>query len=186
MSSKRAPFFVYIPSTRTDANFRLSLAHEIIIMAKEIERKFLVRKDLWYALHKPEGIEITQAYLHNQEGRIIRIRIAGNKAYITIKSPTIEFTRDEFEYEIPVADAQEILSIFQVKKLEKVRYKLELLGHLWEVDEFFGENEGLVMAEVELKSQDEHVEYPSWLSEEVTFDHRYYNSYLINNPYSCW
>ena len=155
-------------------------------MPFEIECKFLIEKDLWYALKKPEGIDIIQAYLVNEPDRVIRVRVAGLKAYITIKGPTENATRKEFEYQIPREDALEILNLFPSKKIEKTRYKIEFQGHVWEVDEFFGENDGLIIAEIELKSLQESFDKPPWLGEEVTEDHRYYNSYLSDHPYTKW
>ena len=155
-------------------------------MPLEIERKFLIVKDLWYALKKPVGEDITQAYLVNEPGRVIRIRVTASNAFITIKGPTENATRHEYEYSIPGEDALEILDLFGTNKIEKTRYRIEYHGHLWEVDEFFGENDGLVIAEIELKSPDEPFDKPPWLGEEVTEDHRYYNSYLSEHPYTKW
>ena len=155
-------------------------------MPLEIERKFLIEKDLWYALKKTAGEEITQVYLVNEPGRVIRIRVTDSNGFITIKGPTKDATRLEFEYPIPREEALEILNLFKVKRIEKIRYKIESSGHTWEVDEFFGENDGLVIAEIELKSQDESFDRPSWLGEEVTEDHRYYNSFLAEHPYTKW
>ena len=155
-------------------------------MPLEIERKFLVEKDLWYAVKKPAGKDLIQVYLINEPGRVIRIRVCDSEAYITIKGPAENAVRKEFEYSIPRKDALEILELFNVKKIEKTRYKTEFKGHIWEVDEFFGENDGLVIAEIELKSPDEPFDKPPWLGEEVTEDHRYYNSYLVEHPYKTW
>ena len=155
-------------------------------MQLEIERKFLIEKDLWYALKKPAGENIIQAYLVNEPRRVIRIRVTDSIGFITIKGPTENATRLEFEYPIPREEALEILNLFGSKRIEKTRYKIEFHGHLWEVDEFFGENEGLVIAEIELKSREEPFDKPSWLGEEVTEDHRYYNSYLAEHPYTKW
>jgi len=155
-------------------------------MPLEIERKFLVEKDLWYAVKKPAGKDLIQVYLINEPGRVIRIRVCDSEAYITIKGPAENAVRKEFEYSIPRKDALEILELFNVKKIEKTRYKIEFKGHIWEVDEFFGENDGLVIAEIELKSPDEPFDKPPWLGEEVTEDHRYYNSYLVEHPYTKW
>jgi adenylate cyclase len=155
-------------------------------MPFEIERKFLIEKDLWYALKKPIGEDITQAYLVNEPGKVIRIRVTDSNGFITIKGPTENLTRLEFEYPVPREDALEILNLFGSKRIEKTRYKIEFHGHLWEIDEFFGDNEGLVIAEIELKSQEESFDKPSWLGEEVTHDHRYYNSYLSEHPYIKW
>jgi adenylate cyclase len=155
-------------------------------MATEIERKFLIEKDLWYALKKPVGVDIIQSYLVNEHGRVIRIRVTDSNGFITIKGPSENATRQEFEYPIPKEDALEILALFDPKRIEKTRYKIEFQGHLWEIDEFFGNNDGLIIAEIELKSREESFEKPPWLGEEVTNDHRYYNAYLSEHPYNSW
>ena len=155
-------------------------------MGKEIERKFLVRRDLWYAFRKPVGINIVQAYIVNEAGKVIRIRVAGESGFITIKGPVKEFTREEFEYPLPLPDAMKLMELFTVKRIEKTRYRIHFQNHLWEVDEFYGENDGLIIAEIELKSQEEAFETPSWLGEEVTFDHRYFNSYFSDHPFNSW
>jgi CYTH domain-containing protein len=155
-------------------------------MPKEIERKFLVRKDLWYAQKKPQGTDIIQSYMVNEPDKVIRIRVTDTKGYLTIKGPAIDSTRYEFEYSVPRNEAMEIMDLFTKEKIEKIRYKIDFQNHFWEIDEFFGENDGLIMAEIELKSQDESFEIPSWLGEEVTHDHRYYNSYLSEHPFSSW
>jgi adenylate cyclase len=155
-------------------------------MAFEIERKFLIEKDLWYALKKPVGEEITQAYLVNETDKVIRIRVNDSRGYLTIKGPVENASRLEFEYPVPREEAFEILEFMTTKRIEKTRYKIEFHGHLWEIDEFFGYNDGLVIAEIELKSPDESFEKPPWLGEEVTQDHRYYNAYLSEHPYNSW
>jgi adenylate cyclase len=155
-------------------------------MPKEIERKFLVRKDLWYALHKPAGEEIRQGYLMAEPGLTIRIRIRGSKGFLTIKGITRNMTRDEYEYEVPVGQAEELFALHSKSRIEKVRYTIGFNGFTWEVDEFFGENEGLIIAEIELTSEDQEFARPPWLGEEVTSDSRYYNSYLAEKPFSTW
>jgi CYTH domain-containing protein len=155
-------------------------------MALEIERKFLIEKDLWYAVKKPAGTDIIQAYLVNEPGKIIRIRVTESDAFITIKGPTEKATRYEFEYPISREDTLKMMELFTVNKIEKIRYKIEYHDHLWEIDEFYGANDGLVIAEIELTSPDEPFDKPSWLGEEVTEDHRYYNSYLSEHPYTEW
>jgi CYTH domain-containing protein len=155
-------------------------------MGLEIERKFLVRKDLWYAVNKPDGIELRQSYLVNEPDKVIRIRTAGNSGFLTIKGPTQDATRLEYEYPVPILEAIEIFNHFTTKSIGKVRYKIEFDGKIWEIDEFFGDNEGLIIAEIELKSPDDLFERPSWIGEEVTSDPRYYNSYLIDHPYNSW
>jgi adenylate cyclase len=155
-------------------------------MGKEIERKFLVRKDLWYAIAKPKGEDLIQGYLLSGQNLTIRIRFSDSNAWLTIKGPVKIITRDEYEYRIPRQDAVEILSQFPGEKIEKTRYRLDFEGHLWEIDEFFGKNDGLIIAEIELKREDEEFLRPAWLGEEVTMDHRYSNSQLAAFPYSKW
>ena len=155
-------------------------------MPKEIERKFLVRKDLWYAIHKPDGEEIRQGYLHVAPGLVIRIRIKGNNGFLTIKGETRNMTRDEYEYRVPVEEAEEIYGSYTRGRVEKMRYSLESGGNKWEVDEFFGENDGLILAEIELSSEEQEFDRPPWLGEEVTRDPRYYNSYLAEKPFTRW
>ena len=155
-------------------------------MAMEIERKFLIHQDLWYALHKPEGNFIIQAYLVNEPGKVIRIRVTDSTGYITIKGAVQNITRSEFEYSIPRKDALEIIDHFTTKRIEKMRVKIEFKGHIWEIDEFYGSNEGLILAEIELMHEDETFEKPTWIGEEVTRDFRYYNSYLIDHPFTSW
>jgi len=155
-------------------------------MFQEIEHKYLIRKDLWYAVHKPVGTSIRQGYLHSDEGKTIRIRITDTEAYLTIKGPTHNASRAEFEYPIPVKDAEALLLLFTIPLIEKIRYRMEFAGKRWEVDEFFGKNEGLILAEIELSSPEEAYEKPSWVSDNVTNDIRYYNAYLAVNPFSGW
>lgn len=154
-------------------------------MAKEIERKFLV-KDESFKLFST-GVLYRQGYLNRDKERTVRVRVAGELAYITIKGITNGIERLEFEYQIPMKDANELLETLCVKPLiEKLRYKFVRDGHVWEVDEFIGENEGLIIAEVELKSTDEQVVLPDWVGKEVTGDIRYYNSNLVINPFKAW
>jgi adenylate cyclase len=155
-------------------------------MAFEIERKFLVRKDLWYAVRKPEGTDIVQGYLRTGQDLTLRVRITENQAWLTIKIPHSRITRREYEYPIPLTDAKEILENLAGHMLEKTRYRIDYKGKIWEVDEFFGENEGLILAEIELTDENESFEHPSWLGEEVSQDHRYANSWLAEHPYSKW
>jgi adenylate cyclase len=155
-------------------------------MAIEIERKFLIEKDLWYAVKKPQGVFIQQAYLLNEPGKVIRIRVTESSGYLTIKGPTVNATRSEYEFLIPKMEAIEILDQFTKFRIEKTRYEIEFDGKTWEVDEFWGDNEGLIIAEIELNSEEEQFSTPSWIGPEVTSDHRYYNSYLSEHPYSSW
>lgn len=154
-------------------------------MAFEIERKFLVLSSEFRHLAKPEVY--VQGYITIQEDKVVRVRIAGAKAYVTFKSKVSNTRRNEFEYEIPVQDANAMLEIMCLpNKVEKLRYKILHEGNLWEVDEFKGTNEGLVVAEIELSSEEQSFTKPSWLGEEVTDDPRYLNAHLALKPYSTW
>jgi|LauGreDrversion4_2_1035121.scaffolds.fasta_scaffold58154_3 CYTH domain-containing protein len=146
----------------------------------EIERKFLVKEQLWQGIEKPSPSRIVQAYLVNSAEKTVRIRIKGTQGFITIKGPTQGISRAEFEYEIPLKDADELISTFAEKVIEKFRYEISFKNHLWEVDVFTGKLEGLYLAEIELNSEDEHFELPDWVGEEVSTDPNYYNSNLIN------
>jgi CYTH domain-containing protein len=154
-------------------------------MGLEIERKFLVQKNLWIPLM--EGVLYRQGYIYTQNGNTVRVRIAGDKGYLTLKGKTKGSVRSEFEYEIPLEEAGEMLDLLCDRPLiEKIRYK-EKIGELtWEIDEFLGENEGLILGEVELESENQKVTLPEWIGEEVTQYPRYYNSNLAKNPYSQW
>ena len=131
---------------------------------------------------------IVQAYLSSNPDRTVRVRIKGDKGFITIKgkSNSNGTTRLEWEREISLMDAETLLSICESGTIDKIRYEIEVGNHTYEVDEFFGDNEGLIVAEIELKSETESFEKPSWLGEEVTSDKRYYNSYLSKNPFKNW
>jgi CYTH domain-containing protein len=154
-------------------------------MAKEIERKFLIRPDAW----KPQdsGMYYKQGYLNSQKERVVRVRIAGGKAMLTIKGITKGVTRAEFEYTIPVEDAALLLdNLCEQPVIEKHRHKEIHGGKTWEIDVFHGENEGLMVAEIELTSEEEAFERPLWLGEEVSSDPRYFNSNLLKNPFKSW
>ncbi len=155
-------------------------------MALEIERKFLVTGE--FRSEAVESTRIVQGYLCSAPGRTVRIRTRDNKAYLTIKGSAgpAGISRYEWEKEIPLAEARELLRLCEPSLIEKTRYLIRYEDHLFEVDEFSGDNAGLIIAEVELKSEDEYFEKPSWLGKEVTGDIRYYNSYLSGNPYSGW
>jgi CYTH domain-containing protein len=155
-------------------------------MPQEIEHKYLVRKDLWYAVHKPRGVNIRQGYLQTDPGKTIRIRTTGTNAFLTIKGPSRNATRAEYEYPIPPMEADELLQLCTISVIEKVRYRMDYAGKIWEVDEFFGENEGLILAEIELTFAEEKYDRPAWVGEEVTNDPRYYNAYLALHPFSAW
>ena len=154
-------------------------------MGKEIERKFLVKGDTWR--ENSEGVLFRQGYLSTIKERTVRVRTIDSKGFLTIKGITVGATRAEYEYEISVSDANEMLdSLCEKPIIEKNRTKIEYKGLIWEVDEFFGENEGLIFAEVELDSEDQDIALPEWIGEEVTGDHRYFNSNLIRNPFKNW
>ncbi len=155
-------------------------------MGVEIERKFLVDHDKWHQFNKPEGTHYRQGYMLDEVKRTVRIRVAGNQGFITIKGSTSGITRKEFEYEIPVADAIELLDGFTASDIEKVRYKIHFEGKLWEVDEFHGDNEGLIVTEIELQHEDEQFHKPDWVMVEVSDDKRYFNSNLSKSPYKTW
>ena len=155
-------------------------------MAQEIERKFLVVGD-----YKPLAVKhtrITQGYLSSVPERTVRVRIKGDKGFITIKGIGSQSgaSRYEWEKEIPVEEVNELLTICEPGVIDKIRHLVKVGNHTYEVDEFFGENQGLTVAEIELSSEDEAFEKPSWLGSEVTGDARYYNSMLMNNPYTKW
>jgi len=152
-------------------------------MATEIERKFLVSGSSW---RTSDGERISQGYLNRDKLRTVRVRIAGTRAYLTIKGVTTGASRAEFEYPIPVKDAEELLSLCEGPIIEKIRHKIEYDGLTWEVDEFFGENAGLVVAEVELGREDQIFNTPPWAIREVTTDPRYFNSNLASNPFARW
>lgn len=145
-------------------------------MAIEIERKFLVQKDLLPPL--TNGMNIQQGYISNIPERNVRVRTKGKKAYLTIKTKGEGIKRKEFEYEIPVQDALELLKICEGGIIDKTRYELGLNGLVWEVDVFHGIHNGLILAEVELKTEDQEIELPSWLGQEVSTDPRYFNASL--------
>jgi adenylate cyclase len=155
-------------------------------MAQEIERKFLVVNDHWRAL--ATGERYCQGYLATAKpGQSVRVRIVAEQGYLTLKGPTQGLTRAEFEYAIPLADAQEMLETLCDRPfIEKNRYRLPIGNLLWEIDEFTGENAGLIVAEVELTSEDQPFEKPDWLGAEVSGEARYYNASLVKNPYSKW
>ncbi len=154
-------------------------------MAKEIERKFLVTGEDWRAL--AEGIPYRQGYLSSAKECTVRVRTVGPRAFLTVKGMTVGATRAEYEYEIPPADCNAMLETLAQKPIiEKTRYRIPHDGHVWEVDEFFGENRGLIVAEIELRSEEEAFARPAWIGSEVTGDPRYYNANLIANPFTRW
>lgn len=153
----------------------------------EIERKFLVVTNAFKSDALRQN-QIAQGYLSTHTERTVRVRIKGEKGYLTIKGESNEtgLSRFEWENEISVEEAKQLLLLCEKGMIEKIRYEIQVGEHLFEVDEFLGENEGLVIAEVELQSESEIFEKPSWLGIEVTQDHRYYNSYLSQNPFTSW
>ena len=159
-------------------------------MAVEIERKFLVQGDGWRVDTQGlpiAGVPFRQGYLPVQKGITVRVRIEGAVAKLTIKGETHGFTRQEYEYAIPLADAQQMLdSLCEKPLIEKVRYCRNEQGYVWEIDEFSGDNQGLIVAEVELESEDEQPPLPAWAGQEVTGDVRYFNSALVKNPFCNW
>ena len=155
-------------------------------MAQETEHKFLVEGD--YKKDAFKQTRITQGYLSSVPERTVRVRVKGDKGFITIKGIGDDSgsTRYEWEKEIPPGEVQELLEICEPGVIDKTRYLVKQGDHTWEVDEFYGDNEGLVVAEVELDAPDQEFEKPVWLGEEVTGDKRYYNSMLMKNPYKNW
>lgn len=154
-------------------------------MGIEIERKFRVVGDDYK--RTATGTRIVQGYICNDKTRIVRVRIYGNRAFLTIKDEAIGFARHEFEYEIPTDDAETMLKLLcQQPIIDKTRYRYPVDNLCWEIDEFHGENEGLVVAELELPAIDTPFEKPAFVGTEVTDDPRYYNANLINNPYKNW
>ncbi len=155
-------------------------------MGVEIERKFLVDHEKWAKLKKPKGKHYRQGYLLNRDHKTIRVRVTDTQGFITLKGPSSGISRKEFEYKIPVDDGNQLLDSFALSEVEKVRYRIKHAGKLWEVDVFMGENEGLIMAEIELESDTDKFDLPDWVTIEVSDDERYYNSYLSEHPFRQW
>ena len=153
-------------------------------MAIEIERKFLVDPVKWCPAEG--GTKIIQAYLGFAPNPTVRIRLSGEKAFLTIKGRSNSIARPEFEYQVPVEDALEMFRLAISYPVEKIRYEVIHEGFLWEVDVFSGKNEGLILAEIELESEFQEFPIPEWLLEEVSYDGRYYNSFLSGCPFSEW
>ena len=154
-------------------------------MALEIERKFLLSNDSWRA--KATGVQFRQGYLCTEPERTVRVRLEGEIGKLTIKGKVQGITRSEYEYQIPRDEAGALLdSLCRQPLIEKTRYRLEFAGQLWEVDEFHGLNAGLLVAEIELDSEDQPFERPAWLGAEVTAEPRYYNANLVKNPFTRW
>jgi len=146
---------------------------------KEIERKYLVSDSITEVLKYLQSKKIRQGYISDKDGKTVRVRTKGDKGFLTIKGKTVGISRDEFEYEIPLEDANQLLANFCAKVLEKERYELLVGEKKWEVDIFHGKLEGLMIAEVELESEEESFELPGWVEQEVSSDVQYYNSNLI-------
>lgn len=158
----------------------------MVFMAAEIERKFLVSGD--FKRDAKESMHVVQGYLNSSGERTVRVRVMGDRGFLTVKGIVSEsgMTRSEWEYEIPKDDAEAIMGLCEEGVIDKTRHLVPCAGHVFEVDVFHGENEGLVVAEVELASENEHFDRPEWLGEEVTGDARYYNSMLMKKPYRRW
>jgi len=154
-------------------------------MGTEIERKFLLQGDSWRSL--ATGTKYRQGYLNSTKERVVRVRTIDDDGFLTIKGITTGATRVEYEYKIPKKDATEMLDELCEKPIiEKNRYKIDFAGFIWEVDEFFRENRGLIVAEIELESEGQPFEKPEWIGDEVTGDPKYFNSNLIVNPFTKW
>ena len=155
-------------------------------MGREIERKFLIKASEWAKLDKPGGKHLRQGYLVSAPNKTIRVRTTDDKAWITIKGISVGASRLEYEYEIPLVEGLELLDNFAEAELEKIRYEIHHQAKLWEVDVFLGDNNGLIVAEIELDSEDEKFELPEWVAEEVTEEKKYYNSNLTKHPFKLW
>ena len=160
-------------------------------MGKEIERKFLVKKDKWTLFNTVISpvipmIIIRQGYLFSSKEMTVRVRVMNGKGVITIKGKTEGLSRPEFEYEIPAGDAEELLSFFCRDIIYKKRYSVSFNKNKLIVDEFLGENEGLILAEIELTEENQQIDLPEWIGKEVSKDPHYYNSYLVKTPYKHW
>lgn len=153
-------------------------------MGSEIERKYLVDTALWTP--RDQGTRYTQGYLSSAKERTVRVRREGERAVLTVKGPTRGVVRAEFEYAIPLADAEAMFDLCEKPLIEKVRHEEQHGGRTWEIDVFAGDNAGLVVAEVELSDETDAVETPTWAIREVSDDPRYYNANLIANPYKNW
>jgi len=155
-------------------------------MGKEIERKFLINQQKWDSLNKPAGKLFRQGYLLTDKNKTVRVRATETKGFLTIKGQTVGASRLEYEYEIPLDEAVELLDHFSQAELSKTRYEIAFEGKMWEVDVFWGQNEGLIVAEIELESETETFNLPDWVSNEVTEQEKYYNSNLTITPFKNW
>lgn len=155
-------------------------------MGIEIERKFLVNKEKWDQVKKEKQSLYRQGYIVADPGKTIRVRLTDQEAFLTIKGQTVGISRAEFEYPIPVADGQQLLDSLCGAVVSKIRYFITHEGNLWEVDVFLGDNEGLIVAEIELKEENESFPLPEWIAAEVTSEKKYSNSNLAKKPYITW
>lgn len=155
-------------------------------MIIEIEHKYLVKHELWKQIVPGKSVPIKQAYLSKDQSKTIRVRVAGEKGFITIKGKSVGASRPEYEYEIPLPEANELIEKFCSGVIEKTRHYVQHENKTWEVDVFDGLNKGLIVAEIELNSEDEIYSKPAWIDRDVTTDRRYANSNLIVNPFSTW
>ncbi|WP_297092037.1 CYTH domain-containing protein [uncultured Draconibacterium sp.] len=150
----------------------------------EIERKFLIDTSIWKPTYG--GVKIIQGYLSTDKERVVRVRIKGESAWLTIKGKSEGISRIEMEYEIPIQDAEVLLGLCKDYPVSKIRYVEKIKGKTWEIDVFEGSNQGLVLAEVELLAENEEFELPPWVTKEVSADYRYFNAWLSAHPYSEW
>jgi adenylate cyclase len=155
-------------------------------MGVEIERKFLVHHDKWSQIQKPAGTHYRQGYVLNDDKRTIRVRTTDKAGYITFKGASSGISRSEFEYTIPVEDGIQLLDGFATSEVEKVRYCIDFEGNTWEVDEFLGDNAGLITAEIELDHEEQTFTKPNWVAAEVSDQAKYYNSSLSTHPFKDW
>ena len=155
-------------------------------MGVEIERKFLVDHEKWEQLPKPEGTHYRQGYILSNKEQTVRVRVSDKKAYINLKSKVSDISRKEYEYEIPLEDGVEILNEFTKNGTKKTRYRIPFDGKTWEIDVFEGDNDGLIVAELELQSESEEFRRPDWVTTEVTDEGKYTNASLAVNPFSKW
>ena len=153
-------------------------------MAEEIERKFLLKNDTWKTA--ASGTRFRQGYLSTVKERTVRVRLEGDRGFLTVKGLSTGAVRKEYEYEIPVQEAGALLNLCEQPLIEKTRYRIENKGLTWEVDEFEGKNRGLILAEIELDSEDQEIELPCWIGREVTDDPKYFNANLVKNPFNTW
>ncbi len=154
-------------------------------MGIEIERKFLIKNEEWKNAID-EKIELKQGYLNSIPERTVRVRIKGDKGYLTIKGKSKGASRAEYEYEIPLIDARELIGLCEKPVIEKIRFIVKENNKIWEIDVFDGENKGLIVAEVELENENDAIQLPNWIGKEVTQEPKYYNSNLVKHPFCKW